>query len=213
MSPPLLVTGFGPYDGARNATEVLARSLVDDPLPGLEGTLEVQVLACVSADLPGFVHQLAERVAAGDGPRAWIQLGQAPGRNHVELERRAVNRLHFPIPDRAGVRHREAEVVPGGPPALPSGLPNLDRAREALRAAGIPARDSQDAGTYLCNQLFYLAAHHLGRALPSGFVHLPLLPVQVLEERPEAPFMPLGMTRDATRILALEVLEGLETPA
>ncbi len=48
--------------------------------------------------------------------------------------------------------------------------------------AGIPARLSSTAGTYLCNQALYGflgAIERSGKAVPCGFIHLPYLPEQV----------------------------------
>jgi pyroglutamyl-peptidase len=77
---------------------------------------------------------------------------------------------------------------------------------DRLRAEGIPAVASRDAGGYLCNYLFYglmhlLAAEDSGAI--GGFVHVPQLPEQVLSSG--EPSLPLetsvravGLVLDAT---------------
>ena len=52
---------------------------------------------------------------------------------------------------------------------------------KAVREAGIAASVSQTAGTFVCNQVFYLLQHALaGTAIRSGFIHVPpSLPDQV----------------------------------
>ena len=79
----------------------------------------------------------------------------------------------------------------------------VDAIVEALRADGIPAAASRDAGGFLCNHVFYVLMRDLaGRGgVRGGFVHVPLLPEQALE-RPE-PTMPLEtLVRAARTILA-----------
>jgi pyroglutamyl-peptidase len=72
---------------------------------------------------------------------------------------------------------------------------------EALRAQGIPAGPSRDAGGFLCNHVFYvLMRAFAGRpGVRGGFVHLPLLPEQALERA--APTMPLATLVRAARII------------
>ena len=49
----------------------------------------------------------------------------------------------------------------------------------ALKAQGFPVAISQTAGTFVCNQVFYGLQHALaGKGVMSGFVHVPLMPVQ-----------------------------------
>jgi pyroglutamyl-peptidase len=62
--------------------------------------------------------------------------------------------------------------VPGAPATLRSTLP-LAEIGEALTAAGIEWTYSDDAGTYLCNHLFYeLLYATQGTAIPAGFIHV-----------------------------------------
>ncbi len=67
-------------------------------------------------------------------------------------------------------------VVVGGPAAYFSTLP-IKAMVKAVREAGIAASVSQTAGTFVCNQVFYLLQHALvGTGVRSGFVHVPNLP-------------------------------------
>ncbi|MFP5511176.1 MAG: hypothetical protein ACLGIP_18830, partial [Alphaproteobacteria bacterium] len=64
-----------------------------------------------------------------------------------------------------------------------SSLP-ADMMQAAIRAAGLPCRQSGSAGTYLCNATLYTVLHHCASAHPgtqAGFIHLPYLPAQVAE--------------------------------
>jgi pyroglutamyl-peptidase len=68
-----------------------------------------------------------------------------------------------------------AEIDPDGPAAYRSTLP-VDAIVAALRADGIPAEASRDAGGFLCNHAFYLLMRLLELERPGakgGFVHVP----------------------------------------
>jgi pyroglutamyl-peptidase len=71
------------------------------------------------------------------------------------------------------------------------------------REAGIPASQSLSAGSYLCNQAFYLSLFHLPEEVPVGFLHLP--PDETLALQRGGPYVPLKEQARAV-LLALEVL-------
>jgi pyrrolidone-carboxylate peptidase len=117
-------------------------------------------------------------------PPAVLCLGLWPGEPLLRLERVAVNIADFEIPDNAGFITR-GPVVEDGAEAYRSTLP-LDRMRERLLAAGIPARLSSTAGNFLCNALMYHALRRCAEHTPPrpcGFIHLPYLPAQVAAAR------------------------------
>jgi pyroglutamyl-peptidase len=138
-----------------------------------------------------------ERVLDGGRPELVVCFGQADGRTHVEIERFALN--FDEGSDEAG-ESRKAEIDPGGPVARRSSLP-VDEVVEALRAEGIPAAASRDAGGFLCNHVFYALMGALAQrsGMRGGFVHVPLLPEQALD-RP-APTLPLETLVRAARII------------
>lgn len=206
----LLLTAFEPYGPSpENSSKVLLESLRDDPPAALEAwDARFEVLPVDTEAVGG----LLDRHLDAHRPDAVVLLGQAPRRNHLELERRARNLRDFRCPDEAGHEVRGAPVVPGGPPELASTLPDLDGVVGRLRAAEIPARVSDDAGEFLCNQALYHCLHRSrGRDPAPGvvFVHLPPLPGQVVRDHPDCPFMPLEMTRRALGIC----LEAWADPA
>jgi pyroglutamyl-peptidase len=78
----------------------------------------------------------------------------------------------------------------------------------ALKAAGIPAEISLSAGAYLCNHLMFTLLDHFAtqqKQTPAGFMHLPSLPEQVLEKKPQSPSMSLEMSIRAVAV-ALEII-------
>lgn len=103
-----------------------------------------------------------------------LATGVAPGRPAVGIERVAVNVRDFPIEDVDGQQPIDRPVVPGGPVAYLSTVP-VKAVVAAWRKAGIPGFVSNTSGTYLCNQVFYLARHLTdGTAVRAGFLHVPV---------------------------------------
>jgi len=116
-------------------------------------------------------------------PRLVIGLGLWPGEPTVRLERVAINLADFEIPDNAGSILAETPLSGNAGSALMSSLP-LRRIEAALLDAGIPARISTSAGTFLCNATLFAMLVEAERMVPpplAGFVHLPYLPAQVAE--------------------------------
>ena len=64
---------------------------------------------------------------------------------------------------------------------------------QAIRAAGIPARVSTTAGTYVCNHIMYQVQYMRDKEFPNinaGFIHIPYLTSQVVD-KPGTPSMSL----------------------
>jgi pyroglutamyl-peptidase len=123
---------------------------------------------------------LAEAIAE-TRPAAVVALGQADGRDRVNVERVALNLVTAAYADEAGRTLAEEPVVPGAPAAYWSALP-VTRIVSALVDAGVPAAASPDAGGFVCNHVFYGLMHLIATERPDlrgGFVHLPCLPGQV----------------------------------
>ena len=186
----VLVTGFEPFGGS---TVNPSQQLVD----ALDGDV-------AKALLPVSYARAAEalRLAIAEHePDLVICFGQADGRTGISVERFAHNLDEATTTDNDESPGSGAPIDADGPVAYPSSLP-VDDIVTALRAEGIPAAPSRDAGGFLCNHVFYVLMRtletHGGRG---GFVHVPLLPEQALEQ--DAPSMPLEtLVRAAQIILA-----------
>ena len=182
----ILVTGFEPFGGvARNPAQDIARALDGRRIGGAE---------ILGRMLPVSMRRLRPalmRVLDASRPRAILALGLAGGEAVIRLERFGVNLADFPLADNDGQRVLDAALLEGGRPAVASTLPNR-AIRSALLDAGIPARLSDSAGTYLCNACLYLlgiALEQRGWDIPFGFIHLPYLPEQaaaLLAAKPSA---------------------------
>ena len=191
----VLVTGFEPFAGkAVNPSQSLVEALAAEPPEGVE--LATAVLP-VSYSRAG--EELAAAVAAADAELV-VCFGQADGRPGISVERFALNLDDSESTDNEGAVSA-APIDPDGPAAYRSTLP-VDEIVAALRAEGIPAAASRDAGGFLCNHVFYRLQALLERERPQvrgGFVHVPLLPEQALAKA--AASMPLRTLVHAARVV------------
>jgi pyroglutamyl-peptidase len=174
----VLITGFEPYGGrGANPSAELARRFDGRQIA------DAQVVGrALPVSFAGLKERIESLVAELD-PVAIISIGLWPGEPVIRLERFAVNLADFEIPDNQGALLQDSPLVGNGPPAQVATLP-LRAIEDGLLAAGIPARLSSTAGTFLCNATLYAALDALagrGRAAPCGFVHVPYLPEQVAD--------------------------------
>jgi pyroglutamyl-peptidase len=173
-----LVTGFEPFGGyAINPSAEIARAL--DGTTVADTRIVGRVLP---VDLGRLDRSLQRSLAEIDGaPAAVIALGLAAAEPVVRLERVALNLADFAIADNAGRQVSGRELTSGGPSARATRLP-LAAIQRALLDAGIPARLSNSAGTYLCNAAMYRLLEKLPRRVKCGFIHLPSLPAEVARQ-------------------------------
>ena len=168
----VLVTGFEPFDGSSVNP---SRQLVE-ALDGVVAKALLPVSYARAAD------ELRRAVRAAE-PDVVICFGQADGRTGISIERFAHNLDEATTTDNDAAPCSGTAIDAAGPIAYPSTLP-VDAIVAALRADGIPAAPSRDAGGFLCNHVFYVLMRLLEEERPQaigGFVHVPLLPEQALE--------------------------------
>ncbi|NEQ48064.1 MAG: hypothetical protein F6K00_32845 [Leptolyngbya sp. SIOISBB] len=148
--------------------------------------------------------QVVDETLDQDSPDIYLGIGQARGYNRIVLEQLAKNLRYFVTPDRAGNTPKGEPIVPNAPLAYLSSLPIPNELILRLEEHLIPARIANDCGTHLCNQVFYHVLHWSALHQPEmrvGFVHIPILPEQVIQYWPDSPFMPLDMTRSAIALI------------
>lgn len=197
----VLVTGFGPFaDQPVNPSGQLATQLDGGRIAGEQvfGLLLPVATDRVAAELDRALDRL--------DPRVVLVLGLAPGRPAPALERLAVNVRDFPVPDVDGVCSVDQPVVPGAPAAYLATLP-IKAVLAAWRQAGVPGYVSNTAGTYVCNQTYYLARHRTGATCRVGLVHLPPTPESAAANAaclPATTTLPLPVALQAVT-LALQV--------
>jgi len=201
----ILVTGFGPYQEDINASGELVRSLEDnlpEELARLEKILAFEVITCDDASREAERQSLKVRLdemLKRYEPELCIHTGQAPPHNKIILEKMATNSFM-----------RET-IEPRGPAAYWSNLPGTDSLRTVLEDQNIPAGYSFYAGQHLCNHILYSSLHLAEKndlSHKSGFIHIPVLPEQVIGQYRDAPYMPAEMSRKALSLIIDHVAEA-----
>lgn len=188
----VLLTGFEPFEDQPVNASWLAIEAVAAAWTG--PALRVLRLPVSFARAP---HALLAALDA-ERPDVVVCVGEAGDRSALEVERVAVNVADARIPDNDGARPVDEPVVAGGAVAYLTGLP-LRACLDAAAGAGVPARVSNSAGTYVCNAVFYTLARALaGTGTLHGFVHVPRTPAQA----PTGAGMPTPMAaRGLTAVL------------
>lgn len=204
-----LVTGFGPYaDQTDNPSGVIASRLDNHSIDG------VRIRGCVLPVGTALVGAVLAEAIKRVQPEIVVVTGVAPGRTAPALERVAVNVRDFPIPDIDGHGPIDEVVVPDGPDAYLSTLP-VKAILSRWGAEGIPGYVSNTAGTFVCNQTFYLA-RHLTRDTPTatGLVHIPAVSSQAATMIPPTPSLPAGLIEHAIRLAVMVAAthEGPDLP-
>jgi pyroglutamyl-peptidase len=201
MATTILITGFGPFPGAPfNPTGPLVTELARRRSPGLR---HIRRVAHVVAHVFPTSYQAVDRelpaLIARERPDALIMFGLAQRRRSISIETRARNALTGAVPDASGHLPGARLIDPGGRAALSLRAP-AQRLVAAVRAAGIPATLSGDAGNYLCNYLCWRASEAAERdRIPRlvAFVHVPQVPANVRA----ASARRLGGPRSRSRLL------------
>ncbi|KPB05762.1 pyroglutamyl-peptidase I [Bacillus sp. CHD6a] len=186
MTKTLLLTGFEPFLNFKiNPTEEIVREL-DQQIVGPYQVIS-RVLPVDFTESEKLLLEYMEELQ----PDAVISLGLAAGRAHITPERIAINcKDAGGAPDNNGVVLQDAPINPEGPDGYFSTLP-IRAMVNHLNEHNFPAKISNTAGTYLCNNVMYAALHKLAQQgadratnhintgepntahIPAGFIHIP----------------------------------------
>lgn len=198
--PRVLVTAFEPFGPwATNSSWLTLEQLTSD-LPASPQIVTRRYPVDFAA-LPALLERdLRENFDAA------LFLGQASGAAAISIEAIGLN-----VACEAGDSPDEAQpLVEDGPVAYRTEAPVEQWAR-GLRAAGIPARVSFHAGTYLCNATLYMAHYLIERLAlrtPAVFIHLPLdLSQCVVSPQPHQASMPVEISTAAVRWILAELAD------
>src|SRR5687767_12350059 len=135
MTLTILLTGFGPFPGARfNPTGPLVRALARRR--SRTGTRRVAHVfrtsyEAVDRDLPALL--------AREKPDVLVMFGLAARARHIRIETRARNALSLAVPDVAGFVPAAATIADDAMLELPLRAPARQFAA-AARSAGVPAQ-------------------------------------------------------------------------
>lgn len=192
-----LITGFAPFGKSKiNPSYEAVRRL-----PDTLGEHEI-----LRAEIPVVYDRCGDMLDAMLDrwqPDAVLCLGQAAGREGVSLENTAVNVKAASAPDNAGITFSGEKIDPAGPESVSSRLP-LRELSQLLREAGIPAKISYSAGTYVCNNLFYRLLRYAELNDPHlrcGFIHIPPDESQLACFPAGTPFLPISEVVRALKLM------------
>lgn len=174
----ILVSGFEPFlDEEVNPTQLMVNFVNSCDWHDQPGCEQLDVRGVV---LPVLFDEAFTRLEAERRlfqPDIVLSFGLASGRDAFEIEQIALNVRGGNQTARGDNRGiiLNGPIDPRGPASIPTTLPS-EELIEALIRKGIPARKSFSAGTYVCNDLFYLMQDRLRftRTI-SGFIHVPRL--------------------------------------
>ena len=164
----LLITGFAPFGEER-------RNPSWEAVNALPARIGEWVLTKLLLPVEfGRAAELTIRAAEECRADAVLCVGLAADRTAVTPEAVGVNVRDASVPDNAGQRYEGQPILPDGPAAYFSTLP-VRRMTAAIADAGIPAKLSYTAGTYVCNDLMYsLLNRFADTAIRAAFIHVPL---------------------------------------
>jgi pyroglutamyl-peptidase len=171
-----LVTGFEPFGGSNvNSSELIVTALATLGERGV-----------ITAVLPTSYRRAEARIGEllyTYRPRTLLMLGLAEDADTIRLEQVALNLDDSDAPDNDGEIRLQQCIVEGAPVSYRSTL-QLNRMADAASNLGEDVNFSDDAGGYVCNHAFFIAAHLVATEFPGsrcGLVHLPA--VQGADER------------------------------
>ena len=186
----ILITGFGRFPGSTvNPSGLVAMRLVRRRRPAFAATRRV---AHVFATRYDAVDRELPALLAKEKPDIVVMFGVATRSRRVRVEQQARNRVALSS-DAGGYRPETRTIAPRRE-AMRNSVP-IARLLGAARTAGVAAAPSRNAGTYLCNYLYWRALE--ATAGPDGpalviFIHVPAVG---LKERSKKPFKRLPTRR------------------
>ncbi len=112
-----------------------------------------------------------------------FSVGVAARRRVLTPEYLAINVRDSSMPDNAGKMMVNESIIDEGESVLYTNMPYAETVT-AILSAGVPAEASFDAGTFVCNDLFYRVLYHIyhtDRSVYGGFLHVP--PESVIDSK------------------------------
>lgn len=132
---------------------------------------------------PRLLLEEAQRVQ----PDVILMTGMNSGTTKIDINLAALNIKDALIEDNMGRRPWNEPILADAPAAYFATIPVHEIVR-SLRAQKLPVQLEFASGGYVCNEIFYRAAHaYAGTTTKVGFVHVPLLPEMVMDENMALP--------------------------
>ena len=167
------VAGFGPFPGVpKNPSGEIVRAIA---MMQRFRTANIALDTAIFQTSYGAATEELEKLIAKK-PAAIVLFGVAGGAKHIRIETIARNRASILHPDHARFTPAVRKLVSDGADQLAVRGPAM-RLRAAIRATGAKAELSTDAGSYLCNAVFYQALAATAATNPAPltfFIHVPM---------------------------------------
>ena len=166
----ILLSGFEPFGKLLTNASWEAIKLVADR-PGKNIAVHKMILPVEYERCADLLLDTVQRLR----PDAVLCVGVAAKRRSLTPEYLAINVKDSTSPDNAGRVCLYDKIVDEGDAVLYTNLP-LAETVNAILSAGVPCEASFDAGTYVCNNLFYRLMYDIkysARKLYGGFLHFP----------------------------------------
>jgi pyroglutamyl-peptidase len=171
MSGTILLTGFGQFPGAPfNPTGPLVEALARR-----RPSRHARCVAHVFRTTYEAVDRELAALIARERPAALVMFGLALSASCIRIETLAHNALSATAPDASGHLPAATVIAPDAPDARRLRAP-AQRLAAIVRAGGMRAALSGNAGSYLCNYLCWRAseaAERTGGPRIVAFIHVP----------------------------------------
>ncbi|KAA8819219.1 peptidase C15 [Bifidobacterium rousetti] len=172
----VVISGFDHYEDVRiNPSYEVPKALAAKGVDGLDDVELTISAVSLPVSFAKAWPTLRETIEATH-PNIVIATGLKHAARGVMLERCATNLMDAARPDVDNVTPRRAPIDPDGPAAYWTRLPLRSILADFTRD-GIPATLSSDAGTFVCNSLFYNLLNWASgqEKVLAGFVSFPLI--------------------------------------
>ncbi len=159
----VLITAFEPFGGASVNTSLEVQRRLPDRIGGWQVT---------KVTLPVVFGRAAEEALRHPADFI-VLLGEAGKRTAVTPELNAKNVRNARIPDNEGHQPAQEAILPGGSNVYHTAV-SVARIVADMQAEGFEIAVSDDAGTFVCNDTYYLVG--TASRVPTVFIHVPAIP-------------------------------------
>lgn len=193
----LLITGFDPF----GHYQINPSWQVVQSLPDVIGDFSLTKL--MLPNIYGLESRMLLEKAQEIEPDIILMTGMDSGTTKIHIDTVAINIQDALIEDNMGHKPWNKPIIEDAPTAYFATIPAHELVRQ-LQKEKLPVHLGYSIGGYVCNDVFYTVAHHfVNTNTKFGFIHIPLLPQMVWDEK-EA--LPLEQSlKIVTRIIELLV--------
>lgn len=177
----LLITGFDPF----GHYQINPSWEVVKALPDKIGTFSLTKL--MLPNIYGLETRMLLEKAQEIEPDIILMLGMDSGTTKVHIDTVAINIQDALMEDNMGRRPWNKPIIENGPAAYFATIPAHELVQQ-LQNEGLHVHLGYSSGGYVCNDVFYSVAHKFNNTNTKfGFIHIPLLPQMVWDEKEALP--------------------------